>query len=342
MKKKLERKSKRKLELPNSPAVKRKRVEVDDVSSGAKPLKVAKQDILGFLKSRPQVQGMQKAAAKDRKRSQDKRARTLAGEEAADFLDDDRFEGVRSAWQRHETVDAFLKRAPLMDPATSSLGPWLWVGNPKPLRSQSKHEAKTDVSTFTQRGRQLLEALCAQRAKLERSLPNAAPATITRKMGPYRDQLEDDMLSLAVKTSTTCGKWMLFPSPEEYPRCWRLVAEATAAGKLGVTSKAATPDPFEPLNLICVYTYDFTDMNDVERVLNGLVELDICRMGGKPIYYKCDAYTYLDIMSDNPYKLRASLYSSKDILEKEAIAKKDGRIARLIKKNQAVDDFLDS
>jgi hypothetical protein len=32
------------------------------------------------------------------------------------------------------------------------------------------------------------------------------------------------------------------------------------------------------------------------------------------IYYKCDAYTYLDISSSNEYKLKASMYNSRDML----------------------------
>jgi hypothetical protein len=95
---------------------------------------------------------------------------------------------------------------------------------------------------------------------------------------------------------------MLFPSDDDYPRYWRLVAEATAEGKLGITSKAATPSPIDPVNLICVYTYDFTDMEDVQRVLESLIDLGLCQRDGKAIFYKCDAYTYLGIKSDNKFK----------------------------------------
>lgn len=188
----------------------------------------------------------------------------------------------------------------------------------------------------------LLEAFKLQKTKIEDEHPQAAPRTITRKLGPYRKQLEDDLLKLCVKTNTTCGKWMLFPSSEDYPRFWRLVAEATAEGKLGVTSKAATYATNDPLNLICVYTYDFTDDADVRRVLGELVDLGVCTKGGKPIYYKCDAYTYLHIKSDNEYKIKASLYSSKEVLGKEMKSIPDGPIARLNKRNGNVDSFFSS
>lgn len=163
-------------------------------------------------------------------------------------------------------------------------------------------------------------------------------------MGPYRDQLEEDLLSAAVKTNTTCGKWMLFPNSTDLPRYWRVVAKATSEGKLGPTSKVATYESFNDKDetLICVYTDDFADVEDVRRVLDQLVDLDLCRRDGKPIYYKCDAYTYLDIKSNNAYKLRASVFSSVEMFKDEAKPLKEGPIARLKKRNQTLGSFLAS
>ena len=304
------------------------------------PASPAEESVFDFLKSRPQIAALQKVATTDRKPVKKEPARTAGGEEAADLLDDDRFEGLPSARQHNETVDAFLKRARVADHATSSLGPWLWISNPKLSWSQQKHKAKADIGGFQHGGEELLEAFEAQYAQIVKSKPKAAPGTITRLMRPYKEQLEDDLLALAVKTATTCGKWMLFPSPDDYPRYWRLVVEATAEGKLGPTSKAATLDLASATGLICVYTYDFTDTEDVRRVLEELVDLGVCQADGRPIYYKCDAYTYLDIKSDNEYKIRASLYSSKEILKKEAKATQEGPIARLKKRNNTIDSFV--
>ena len=74
--------------------------------------------------------------------------------------------------------------------------------------------------------------------------------------------------------------------------------------------------------------------------MNELLELDLCSRDGKPIYYKCDAYTYLGIVSDNSYKLRASLFSSVDIFKNEAKVLRDGPIARLKKHNHTIDSFF--
>jgi len=88
--------------------------------------------------------------------------------------------------------------------------------------------------------------------------------------------------------------------------------------------------------LICVYTADFSNLDDVLRVLSRLVELGLVQPppqasystakkgfgkkqangggGNQGIFYKCDAYTYLDLQSGNEYKVRASMYSSRELL----------------------------
>ncbi len=241
--------------------------------------------------------------------------------------DDDEPKDHSSAWQSTESIVDFLRRAPIADQATASLGPWLWVSNPRPPRHQAKQEQNADVPTFKQGGARLLELFMEKRASVENAHEGRLPGVITRYMRPYRDQLEDDLLSLAVKTDTTCGKWMLFPSEANVARVWRLVAEATSEGKLGHTSKVATYQPSETSRVICVYTYDFADTEDVRKVLNGLVELELVSRAGSAIYYKCDAYTYLHIKSENQYKIKASLYGSAEMLKGEAKSKQGGPVS---------------
>ncbi|KAJ7218912.1 ankyrin repeat-containing domain protein [Mycena rebaudengoi] len=92
---------------------------------------------------------------------------------------------------------------------------------------------------------------------------------------------------------------------------------------IGIGAKIATASKEEGdrSRLICVYTRDFTDEEDVKRVL-----LELGRMGfvpaekggskskGKGIHYKCDAYTHLDVYAGNEYGLRPSIYSSAQML----------------------------
>lgn len=244
--------------------------------------------------------------------------------------------GAAASWKQHETILEFLRRLPVADPATARVGPWLWVRCSRDLQDWTWDG---DVGALEEAGEPLLDSLLKQRSIIEQQNPGKATGTITRKMGPYRDQLEIDLLNAASNAKLTCGKWMLFPKADDLPRVWRLVAKATAAGKLGPTSKVGTwePDNLTKGTLICVYTYDFSDLVDLKRVLSAMIENDIIKQDARA-YYKCDAYTHLNIMSDNPYKLRASLYFSEEI-PNDKVKYKDGLIIRLKTKNGAVESF---
>jgi len=119
---------------------------------------------------------------------------------------------------------------------------------------------------------------------------------------------------------------MLFCETHEVDAIWYTVANATASNELGRAAKVA-PRGHEDRQsrLICIYTKDFTDTNDVARVLSKLRDLGLVSMRGKSIYYKCDAYTYLGLTSGNEYNIKASLYNSADILKaKDAGEEKKG------------------
>lgn len=58
---------------------------------------------------------------------------------------------------------------------------------------------------------------------------------------------------------------MLFPKPTFADIAWSKVARATNTGKLGVAAKIATSDGSGRSPVICVYTHDFADKEDVMR-----------------------------------------------------------------------------
>ena len=82
---------------------------------------------------------------------------------------------------------------------------------------------------------------------------------------------------------------MIFCSPEEVNEVWMIVARATANNDLGVAAKVAPSDGFDDRKqrLLCIYTKDFTDLEDVTRVVEKLKDLGLVEAAGKPIYYKC-------------------------------------------------------
>jgi Domain of unknown function (DUF1917) len=89
------------------------------------------------------------------------------------------------------------------------------------------------------------------------------------------------------------GKWLVFVGLDKLDEVWRAIKHATEDGKLGIEAKVATmkPSPFDShynTKVICVYTYDWTDKDDVMRVREGLRSLGII----DKIPYKSDEDTY--------------------------------------------------
>lgn len=58
---------------------------------------------------------------------------------------------------------------------------------------------------------------------------------------------------------------MLFPGPNSVDAVWNKIARATHAGELGEAAKIATKDNSARAQVICIYTHNFTDLEDVKR-----------------------------------------------------------------------------
>jgi hypothetical protein len=246
------------------------------------------------------------------------------------------YEGQPSAKQLDESVSDFLARLP---PSTTTAAHaqdhWIWICNPYPHTHGTR--APEDLATFKQLGTRLLEGFLARKTDLETSNRGKQPGVITRMLRPDRLELESSLRDLAQAHGVISGKWMLFPAEGQVDQVWETVARAVWAGTLGDIAKVATAASDDgggggggggepqssardvgrddgPQRLICIYTADFSDGADVRRVLGAIKDLGLLDgQGRKTIYYKCDAYTYLDISSGNEYKLRASMYSSRDL-----------------------------
>lgn len=88
------------------------------------------------------------------------------------------------------------------------------------------------------------------------------------------------------------GKWLVFVGADEVNEVWARIKKATEDGRLGDSAKVATsrpnPNATNPQGkVICVYTYDWQDREDVMRVRNELRRLGI----EKKIPYKADKDT---------------------------------------------------
>ena len=80
-----------------------------------------------------------------------------------------------------------------------------------------------------------------------------------RKVGSYPASTEN------------CGKWLIFSPVAEIDAVWSTIKIATENGLLGSSSKVATAKPNpnaidSNTKVICVYTYDCFDKDDVMRI----------------------------------------------------------------------------
>lgn len=224
------------------------------------------------------------------------------------------YESYPSGRRLSETVSEFLNRLPPRSTLSSEVSPWIYIANPHCLDNPTSE----DLAGFRQVGHRLLEEYTEKKEELESSLVGKPKGTVTKKLTPYRKKLEADIFTAAKEKGIKSGKWMLFPPPDRVNEMWALVANAVAKEELGHAAKVAANDGSGDDNarLICVYTENFADKDDVKRVLETLVGLGLVSNSGdkRAIYYKADCFTHLDIMGGNQWGLKPSLYSSADIL----------------------------
>lgn len=217
-----------------------------------------------------------------------------------------------------ESIFHFLSRLPPSTTSIRTAGPWICMRDGH--NKSTMKEEEEDTETLVRRGTSLLRDLEEESAQLRFAHEQSSARTtapLTRKLNALRRTLEKDISSLAQETNVVSGKWMLFPTVDRVDAYWSAVVGAVDKGELGPVAKVATSEGDENgrSRLICVYTRDFEDKEDVKRVLMGLVNLGLVKEAERPIYYKCDAYTHLDIKSGNPFGLKASLFSSRDVLD---------------------------
>ncbi|MFM9596523.1 putative phosphothreonine lyase domain-containing protein [Streptomyces scabiei] len=118
-----------------------------------------------------------------------------------------------------------------------------------------------------------------------RTAPSAHPEAPTGPT-PSRETTAYWLWAHAPGTSLTAdsrpwsGKWLWFTPLRLLDRSWSTIHDATEDGLLGYLSKAATlintrPESDGTRRPICVYTRDWRDIDDAQRVLTSLRALGI-------------------------------------------------------------------
>lgn len=224
------------------------------------------------------------------------------------------YEDETSARQLNETVGQFLARLP---PATTRVTldcPWIYIWNPfvpsdrkTPGRGGHDTVGGGEVAEeFIVRGQKRLDQY---KAFVEK---NRTPTgKISARIKKESKEFTNDILRLAGRLGVTKGKWIMYPSPEHCNDVWGKVARATANNELGIAAKISPREDPDRHRLVCVYTHDFNDKDDVARVLKRLKELGLVRQ--RQICYKTDAFSHLGIKKDNKLGLDVGKYQSDEI-----------------------------
>ena len=117
---------------------------------------------------------------------------------------------------------------------------------------------------------------------------------INARKGFLKAKCREEMLQKATNAEYVSGKWLLRLAVDNVLDIWKLIVVETLDGNLGTSSKISTND-FKGVWQICVYTKDFNDWADVERVGKHL--LDLTHDQSRFTSYKPDIFTITDIYS---------------------------------------------
>ncbi|KAK3753414.1 hypothetical protein QZH41_011970 [Actinostola sp. cb2023] len=198
----------------------------------------------------------------------------------------------KSVYDGKEPLETFLERNRPSQIDTEA--EWIYVENEQhrlELENEDKEEKKRRDSTMS--------AMETEWEGLERECMYRRSKKFTA----------ETLKNLAVKYKFTSGKWMIFASREQIDDLWFTVAKAVVANKLGHVADVSTTKTPETDHVICTFTKDFTDENDVQRVKKGLRDVGI----QVALKYKPDVYTELGIYSRNTLCIPVVIYYSQAV-----------------------------
>lgn len=127
----------------------------------------------------------------------------------------------------------------------------------------------------------------------------------------------------------------MIPVPtSEATKVWSEIAQATGLNILGTSARIATSSSIDypDHRLIAVQTVDFSDHEDVERILRRLEGMGIVdRTITQPIHYQTEAYYFLGIGPNNVHNLPTAFYTSDQFFNEELRAKlRQGRSGQIL------------
>jgi len=181
-----------------------------------------------------------------------------------------------------ETPSDYVKRRP---PSQFSQDDWYWIHSPEEKEKREGNGCEMSINEAIE----LLHALWDSLDERNKTLENLW-------------KISDDNRFAKILS----GKWMMFVKTPDVDRVWAVIVHGVVSGRLGCTAKVGPKSSAHPCetHLICVYTDDFRDKDDVDRVLK-----ELRRLGFEAgMSYKADVATYLGIYRNNPWGISPNFY----------------------------------
>jgi hypothetical protein len=267
-------------------------------------------------------------------------------------------QGSPDAWQLDESAEDFVRRLP---PLTTSIYTcaWIWAHNPHfDVHDKSKFTSHR-ADEFRSCGADLLGQSLQTRQQMQSKGLHGPKAALTRSLNQESKDLQQRITDLAVECGILSGKVRMTltfasvhlqnadfkPSGCSFPnwRKWLVYGKRLSKAwsttvlvlqprwlqtkvNLATDSSASTPKwvvcAWTALQDILTWLQDFRDEDDVLRVLSELETMGLVNTG-RSIYYKSDAFTYLDLYKQtaSDYGLQASLYTSFKMMAAAKVAK---------------------
>ncbi|KAF5392399.1 hypothetical protein D9757_001542 [Collybiopsis confluens] len=222
--------------------------------------------------------------------------------------------------------------------------PWIWVSKDEDPESglSNQHLAMEHGSGILKDITERIESI-----KNDPSIPTRSnKKTGARSKKEVREELQasaaEKFKAIAQKHHYTCGKWLIFASPEKVDMIWSSIATSLIEGPLVDTpafrAKVATTPPGaapDYRHLICLYLPDVYDKDTVTKVMKILLRNHALILSG----VKSDLYTMLGIDSKHPSGISSTIWKNKDILsEKEMQELKNEFFAGLSRKKNTTND----
>lgn len=120
---------------------------------------------------------------------------------------------------------------------------------------------------------------------------------VDKKTGKPLGMTETLIDEIAEKMGVLSGKWLVFIQREYVDELWDKIEKLASDGKIWSAKISTSIHPWSSRgkHVVCVYTENYLDKQDVMRVRRILKEIGV----EARLSYKPDIYTLLGIYSDN-------------------------------------------